>query len=270
MNSNKLINSPTVTLAKGLGIFEFIALHGEQRGVTLQEISSAMQIPRSNVYRYLTTFCENCWLEKDDDSSRYFIGSKVLQFAGAFLQKIDLRNIARPLLEELAFETKLTVHLAILDGSSILYIDKVESNSPIQMRSRLGMMAPCYCTAVGKAMLACLKTERALEILPDPLIPRTNHTIIEKNRLIQHLAVVKELGFALDNEENEEGIGCIGAAIRNFDKEMIAGISVSTLVQNLDAESISHLGNQVRKVANMISEKMGYRETFSEYVIQKT
>jgi IclR family transcriptional regulator, KDG regulon repressor len=248
-------SSPTVTLARGLTIFEYIALQGGQKGVTLQEITKVLRIPRSNVYRYLTTFCEYGWLEKEDDSSRYFLGCKVLQIAGAFLQGLDLRNVARPYLEDLACGKD------ILSGDSILYIDKVESNSPIQMRSRLGMTAPCYCTAVGKAMLATLEPSQVAELLTNPLVPRTSNTITDKHRLIQHLDEVRRCGFALDNEENEEGIGCIGASIRNFENQLIGGLSISTLIQFLDQDSILELGQKVRNVAYLISQKMGYRQS---------
>jgi DNA-binding IclR family transcriptional regulator len=253
-------SSPTVTLARGLTIFEYIALQGGQKGVTLQEITNELKIPRSNVYRYLTTFCEYGWLEKGQDSSRYYLGCKVLQIGGAYLQGLDLRNIARPFLEDLAHETGLTVHLATLSGDSILYIDKVESNSPIQMRSRLGMTAPCYCTAMGKAMLAALEPALVSDLLINPLLPRTANTITDKSRFIEHLDQIRRCGFAVDNEENEEGIGCIGASIKNFEDQMIGGLSVSTLIQFLDQDSILELGQKVRNAAYSISQRMGYRQ----------
>jgi len=246
------------TLARGLMVLEFVATQGLPKGSTLQEISKTLGIPRSNAYRYATTLCEDGWLKKDNESSRYLVGWKTLQIAGASLQALDLRNVARLCLESLAKETGFTVHLAILTGTSIMYIDKVESDSPIQMRSRPGMTAPCYCTSIGKAMLASMEPSTVRKLLHhEPLPPRTRNTITNLEDLLGNLALIKRQGYALDCEENEEGIGCIGAVILNYDDKMAGGVSISALIDQLNNNDIDALGRKVMQVARDISQSMG-------------
>jgi IclR family transcriptional regulator, KDG regulon repressor len=257
----------TSTLARGLMVLELVAVQGLSKGISLQEISKSLEIPRSNAYRYVTTLCEDGWLKKDPETYRYHVGWKTLQIAGASLQAIDLRTVARPFLERLAEETCFTVHLAILTGASIMYIDKVESNSPIQMRSRPGMTAPCYCTAVGKAMLATMPPGEVRKLLKDvPLTRRTAYTLTTMEDLLDDLSLISERGFSLDSEENEENIGCVGAAIFDYDNEMVGGISVSALIQQLDKNYIGFLGREVKKVASEISQSMGCHRNHSQKI----
>ena len=145
---------------------------------------------RSNVYRYLRTLVDNGWIEYDLDTYKYKIGGKSLQIAGASLQQMDLRAIARPFLEDLAKESCLAVHLGVLNDSSIVYIDKVESNSPIQMRSKVGMTAPVYCTAMGKAMLSSFEFDELKILLNENLPCRTKNTSTIDKALILEIILV--------------------------------------------------------------------------------
>lgn len=239
-------------------MLEYVALFGQKKGVSIQDISKSLKMNRSNVYRYLRTLVDNGWIEYDLDTYKYKIGGKSLQIAGASLQQIDLRATARPFLEDLAKESCLAVHLGILNDSSIVYIDKVESNSPIQMRSKVGMTAPAYCTAMGKAMLSSFEFDELKDLLKGNLPKRTKNTITSMNELYDELIKIKQIGYSVDLEENEEGIGCIAAAIFGYDDELVGAVSVSTLIQNL-LPNISFYSKKVMFCAKRISESMGYR-----------
>lgn len=246
------------TLAHGLKVLEITAFIGQNtKGVTLQEVTRAMGQHRSNVYRYLRTLVECGWLEVDSETYRYRIGRKPLQVAGASLGQLELRTIARPFLEDLAAETGFTVHLAVLLDDSIVYIDKVESNSPIQMRSRPGMTMPSYCTGIGKALLSSISPQRVRSLLDGKLLCRTPNTLTDMEDLIADLEAARLRGYALDMEENEEGIGCVAATLFGYDDAVIGSISVSTLIQNLTPENIPDYGERVMHVASRISQSMG-------------
>lgn len=245
------------TLAYGLMVLEFTSLVGQKKGITLQEITKSLGMNRSNVYRYLKTLVDCGWLEYDPETYRYYIGRKPLQIAGASLQQMDLRTIARPFLEDLAEETCLAVHLGVLSESSIIYIDKVESNSPIQMRSHPGMMAPVYCTAMGKALLATLSAQEVTALVAGSMTQRTPNTITTIDELLANLGGVRERGYAIDQEENEPGIGCVAAAIYGYDNDVIGAVSLSTLIQNLTAENTVIFGKRIMKTASRISQSMG-------------
>jgi DNA-binding IclR family transcriptional regulator len=245
------------TLAQGLIVLEFTSLVGQKKGITIQEITKSLSMNRSKVYRYLKTLVDCGWLEYDPETRRYRIGGKPLQIAGASLQQMDLRTVARPFLENLAEETCLNVHLGVLNQISVIYIDKVESDSPIQMRSHPGMAVPAYCTAMGKAMLATLDPQQVTEQVAEALTQRTPNTIATIEDLHAELARVRDRGYAIDQEENEPGIGCIGAAIYGYDNDVIGAISLSTLIQNLTNENTLLLGRRLMKTASRISQSMG-------------
>jgi len=204
---------------------------------------------RSNVYRYLRTLVDTCWLEYDEESRKFRIGAKPIQIAGASLQQLDLRTIARPFLEDLAEKTGLAVHLG------------VESNSPIQMRSRIGMTAPVYCTAMGKVLLSTLSLSNIKNLIGDDLPRRTSNTITSFNKLLEDINRIRENGYSIDLEENEVGIGCVASGIFGYDDEMIGAVSISTLIQNL-TPNIEKFSAYVMRCSNQISQSMGYSHKY--------
>lgn len=225
---------------------------------------------RSNVYRYLKTLVDCGWLEYDPETYRYRISGKPLQIAGSSLQQMDLRTIARPFLEDLAEETCLAVHLGVIYESSVIYIDKVDSNSPIQMRSRIGMTVPAYCTAMGKALLATLSRQEIIDLLTGPLEQHTPNTISTYEELFFDLERVKEQGYAIDQEENEIGIGCVGAAIIGYDNKVIGAVSLSTLIQGLTIENTAFFSKRIMETASRISQKMGCNKNHWSPEIEST
>lgn len=264
--SNKAV--PTSTLARGLMVLEVAAEVGQLKGATLQEIAGASGQNRSNVYRYLTTLCELGWLERNEDTFRYRIGRKLLQMTSASLSQIDVRRIARSLLQELALETRLTAHLSVRDGASIVYLDRLESDSPIQMRSHPGMTAPCHTTAMGKAILATLPIPNIRAMLPRDLERHTPNSVTSLDALLEELMRVRQFGYATDMEENEDGIACVGAALYRYDDEVIGAISLSGLAQEVTPDRVRLLGPRIVEVAGEISERMGWRPPANRAMVQ--
>lgn len=255
--SHESNNSVASTLANGLKVLEYVALYGLKKGITLQEITNSLEMHRSNVFRYLKTLVNSGWLEYDTETCRYRIGIKPIQIAGSSLNQLDLRAIAHPFLKELVDETCLAIHLGVLNGSSIVYIDKVENNSPIQMRSRPGMMAPAHCTAMGKVLLATFSTQKVDALVGEELHSYTPNTITTISELLEDLKNIRERGYAIDNEENEMGIGCVAAAIFGYENIAIGAVSLSTLIQNLTPENIELFSSRVMRTARSISQSMG-------------
>ena len=250
-------NNHSSTLVRGLRVLELIAQEGARKGLSLQDVVSTLKINKSNAYRYMSTLCDHGWLERDDDTFHYRLGKKSLQLSGSFLYHLDLRAIARVYLQRLVEETHQTAHISILSNDQILYIDKVESNSPIQMRSFAGMVAPLYCTAMGKAILASKPVKLVRELVDGKLLKKTNNTLTTIHALITDLEKTIQSGYAFDNEENEEGISCFGAALYGFDNEVIGAISISAMTQSLDQDTIEALSTKVRQTASQISQAMG-------------
>ena len=250
-------NNHSSTLVRGLKVLELIAQEGARKGLSLQNVVSSLKINKSNAYRYLSTLCDQGWLERDDDTFHYRLGKKSLQLSGSFLYHLDLRAIARVYLQRLVEETHQTAHISILSNDQILYIDKVESNSPIQMRSFAGMVAPLYCTAMGKAILASKPVNQVSELVGGKLTKKTGHTLTTIDELITDLEKTIQRGYSFDNEENEMGISCIGAALYDFNDQVIGAISISAMTQSLDQDTIETFSAKVRQTASQISQAMG-------------
>jgi DNA-binding IclR family transcriptional regulator len=133
----------------------------------------------------------------------------------------------RDVLQRLAAQTSETVHLALADFPSIVYVDKVDSPHPVRMFSRIGNQQPAYSTSVGKAMLAHASTETVEMVISNGMPARTSQTIITADRLRKELAVIRERGYSIDDIENEEGIRCVAAPIFDQSGTSLSGISVS-------------------------------------------
>ena len=154
-----------------------------------------------------------------------------MELGQLLLSQLDLRREAEPFLKDLAEKTKETVHLVFLDRTEIVYIDKVEADhgqGGLRMASRIGLRNPAHSSAVGKVLLSDLPEEMLNEILQGKGLPRrTGNTITEIDPLKEHLKLVRRQGYAIDDEENEEGIRCVGAPIYNEAGKAVAAVSVS-------------------------------------------
>jgi DNA-binding IclR family transcriptional regulator len=172
------------TLVKGLKVLEAVAALEVGSAVGAREIADLVGMERTTVYGYLYTLQEAGYLSKIGEGSgaRYKIGSRIVRLAGHYLDNLDLRRQASPVLADLVAKTGLTAHLAVLDEGRIIYLDKAEPDSPIQMRSSIGASAPAYCTAAGKSMLAYLpKSRLEEEVLNRELVQRTPNTWMTLN-----------------------------------------------------------------------------------------
>lgn len=240
-----------------LDILEYIVLSG--REVSLKEISEEIGLHISTVHRYLSSLLEKGYVRKTQNGL-YKPGFRILELSSYILQSLDLREIARPYLIELMENTKQTVHLTIRDGYEGVYIDKVEGPGTLPMMSRIGMRMPLYSTSFGKILLAYSPESFINEYLRKvPLIPRTENTITNPEKLREELLKVKKQGYAFDNEENERGIKCIGAPIFDFSGNVVAAVSISGYYKDFEGENkeklLKELLNACDKISSVLRSK---------------
>ncbi|HWS32244.1 MAG TPA: IclR family transcriptional regulator, partial [Actinoplanes sp.] len=151
-----------------------------------------------------------------------------------------------------------TTHFAILATDEAVYVDKQEGRRPYQMPSRIGMSIALHTTAIGKAVLAELGDEEVLAICRRTgLTPRTPRTLTSEDALLAHLARVRVLGYAVDDEENEPGIRCVGAAVHDHTGRVLGGISVSTLAMDMDMTGLEERAPDVIAAAREVSAALG-------------
>ncbi|HCZ05812.1 MAG: hypothetical protein PWP37_134 [Thermotogota bacterium] len=245
------------TVKKVFEVLEWILKNPD--GVTASDLSRCFNMSLSNAYKYLSTLEFLGVLVRKSDK-RYTGGFKLLEYGSAVLRNLDIRQIARPYLAKLLTKTNQTVHLVIKDGFEGVYVEKLESAHSLPMVSRIGMRSPLYCTAFGKAILSRLPEKELEEYLRSvKLEKRTEHTITDPERLREELKKVRERGYAVDMEENELGVVCVGAPILDHDGYPVAGISISGVARKL-LPKIREYGELVKNCAREISRMMGYKE----------
>ena len=241
-------------LCRALKLLELIAR--SRQGLRVVEIEHVVPLHRSSIYRYLNTFVSTRYLEKDKEG-RYRLGPKVMELAGLALENLDIREVAHPLLIELSEAMDATVHLCRLDGTEVIYLDKVETHRSLPLYSRIGSRAPAYCTGVGKALLAFLPPERLKRTLARTRFRRfTANTIIGREELLAELSAVRERGYAVDRGEHEEGIYCVAAPIFDLYGEPIASISITDLARKIEGNEECY-AREVLRVAQAISRSLG-------------
>jgi len=244
------------TLEKAFKIIDLIEEHNELK---FNDIVKLTAFKKSTTHRFLSFLENNKYITKDKISSNYRLGVKFLNISSKILLNLDIKERAELYINELNVITGETVHLAILFDEEVVYVDKKESNKSIRLISRIGRVAQMNCTAVGKAILA-FQTDGFIERKLNDIqyIKNTKNTIIKKEDLLLELKKVKEQGFALDREENEEGICCMAAPIRDYTGMVIASMSISVVKIRMDINKLLDYKELLLEKAKKISENLGY------------
>lgn len=180
---------------------------------SLGDVQQAVGYPKSSLYMLLRTLTELGWVETDATGTRYGIGVRALLVGTSYIDGDEVVAAARPTLDRLADDTTETIHLARLDGVNIVYLATRQSQHYLRPFTRVGRRLPAHATALGKALLATHSDEEIRKLLPESLAPLTEHTVTDREQLIEELHGVRERGYALDREESTLGLRCLGVAI---------------------------------------------------------
>jgi DNA-binding IclR family transcriptional regulator len=235
----------------------FLAHDGE---LSAAELSKETGLDPTTVFRLLVTLEAQGFVEINHATAKYRPGVVLLELGSRFLKNNDIRSRSIGHLERLRDEFGETVHLTILDGNEVVYLEKLAGLHPIGfMSSRVGDRNPAHCTGVGKALLAYLSDEELSRRYPNGRLKRyTDQTITDLEELRAELQRVRSRGYAVDQEEHEAGVKCV--AVPTFDhKGIAAAISVSGPVDRMDDHLANDdLTNVLIEAAGHISEQMGW------------
>ena len=229
---------PVKSADRTLDVLE--ALAAAQTPATLGELAHNLHIPKSSLHGILRTLSRRRWVEADPSGARFTLGLRALQLGTSFVDADGGVQRAQPTLDWLAEQSGETVQLARLDGATVVYLAKRGSRHPVQLISTVGSRLPAHATALGKAMLACLDTSEILRVLPARLEAVTPRTIVDRDRLVEELAVVRSRGYAVDDGEVAEGLRCFAVPV----EASVGGrdaISFSVPVFRLDPDREKHL-----------------------------
>jgi IclR family KDG regulon transcriptional repressor len=244
-------------VARALGILENV--DGGAHGTGITELSRRLGLGKSTVHRLCATLEHHGYLVRDAATGRYRLSLRVFQIGSHALDALDLPARAMPALEALGTATDETVHLAVLDGTEAIFIGKVESPRPLRLYSQVGRRCPAHCTAVGKVLLAHAGGDRRTVLGARPLKRYTPKTITSIPALLRELEEVRRRGYALDEEEFEDGIRCIAAPVRDYRGRVVAALSVSVPSARLPRTRAASLTEQVLDTARRVSDALGYR-----------
>lgn len=240
--------------------FEILeALVEARQGMTIAELVEQLGLNKSTVHRILQTLVAWGYVTKDERLKCYRSGIKVMALASHYLNGLELKTEALPFLEKLQQQTGVFVHLGTLDQEEIIYLEKLGPYTHFRMYSQIGRRAPVYATGLGKAVFAQLDETHQRALLDKiKFVPSTEHTVTNEAEFLSDIQRTKERGYALDDEENEEGMRCIAAPIFDYTGKVIGAVSASGMVTVVTEDKIPLFGQYVRECAAAISAQMGY------------
>jgi len=228
----------------------------DEPNLTLTQISERVGIHKSTVHRLLATLESRRLVQRDHASGMYHLGSRLMEMAFLVLQSNDLMRLARPYMDGLAAEHRETVDLAVLEGADVVYLQVVESPQRVKLAAAPGQRLPAFCTATGKAFLAQLPEEQMQDILKQGLVKYTEHTKIALPDLQEDLRLTRERGFAISEQEYEDGINAVAAPILDVNNYPIAAIAVAGPAFRLSRERMLALGPALRATADTIAREI--------------
>jgi DNA-binding IclR family transcriptional regulator len=256
--SAKQLNYSIQSVVRGAKIVDAIAAAEKEIGA--QQISTNLGLNISTVFRFLQTLSQCGLVEQDPETGKYGLGLKLLDWGMQVLRRMDLRRDALPFLRELNEKTLEMVHLTVYDRDAAIYIEKIESPTPLRVYSEVGKAAPLHCTGVGKVLMAALSEQELVELLKRyPLRRFTANTITDVAALKSELNRIRAQGFAMDNEEHEEHIRCVAAPIRNHTGRVVASISIAGPTTRVTRDRVPELVGAVKETAQKISTRFGYK-----------
>jgi DNA-binding IclR family transcriptional regulator len=244
---------------RALDVLEAVAA-GRELGVS--EVAARTGLVVSTAHRLLASLADRGYVRQSSTHGRYRLGLKVLELAGGEqAQTAALCAAARPHLEHIQSATRETTNLVILVGDRVVYVDQVAGRHSMRMFTELGSSALAHTTGSGKAMLAYRPASSIADMYPrarepfERLTPRTHTTLAS---LSEEFTRIRRRGYALDDEEHEEGVSCVAAPVFDGTRTAFAAISISAPTSRLIHADTSELGRLLRRRAAEVSATLGY------------
>jgi IclR family transcriptional regulator, KDG regulon repressor len=249
------------SVANSIRLTKAFSEHENEMGISA--LALRLGLAKSTVHRLASTLVEYDILEQNRETGKYRLGLALFELGALVRRNMDTASQAQGEIHALAEATGETVQLAILDHLSVLYIRVRESRQAVRMSSGLGSRAPAHCTSVGKALLAFQPAEMVNQVIENGLKRYTPNTITDPDALRQELATIRTRGYALDDEEIEEGLRCVAAPIRDHAGQVVSAISVAAPVQRMSKKQVQSTIPSVVAAANTISRRLGYLPSLS-------
>jgi IclR family KDG regulon transcriptional repressor len=245
------------SVERALKILDLFDEHKSELKIT--EISEKMGLHKSTVHSLLKTLQLYSYIDQNPEDGKYRLGLKLAERGSLIINNMDIRKTARKYLLDLSAKTGQTVHVGILDGREGVYIDKVEGEQSIIRYSRIGRRLPLHSTAIGKVLLAYQQPNEIELLLKDYQYQyQTANTIINESFFRNEIEKVKQQGYAVDDQENEQGVRCAAVPIFNGKGQVLAAISISTLISRVNDQELLIFIDLLKTSCQELSEQMKY------------
>lgn len=253
-------SSRVQSLDRALDILETLAAAGGEIG--LSDLAERVHLHVSTVHRLLSVLVTRGYARQNGPSGRYALGPHLLKLASSAVGtgQFDLRNEARPILQELGDSTGETTNLVVLIDQQVVYVDQVASRHTVRMFTQIGTRAPIYCTGVGKALLAYRSpAENESYLSQERFEPRTPNTLTSAVALRDELRCIRERGYAYDNAEMESDVHCVAAPVFDHTGVAVAAMSVSGPATRFDRQRMEEVVPALLRATRDLSARLGYR-----------
>lgn len=242
------------TLLKGLAVIELLSR--SPGPLTLTQIGKELAMGKSNVHRLMQALVETRFVWRDEETGAYAPSIKLWELGSAVLGKLDLRRHAERQMDSLMEFTGESVHLSVLDGLEVVYVHKVDSESPVRAYTQIGGRVPAYCVATGKAQLAFAR-EHVIESACHALKRHTAHTITNRQDFLKDMMKVRQRGYATNGAEWREDVWGIAAPVMDAHGFVIAGVGISGPASRFRKAVLTTWADAVIATAAEISDALG-------------
>ena len=224
----------------------------------VREVATKLKMAKSSAHDLMSSLAKQGFLNKTEEN-RYRLGWRLVTLSETLLATTELRKEARPVMEDLASQYEETVHLAVLDDTQAVYVDKLEGRQAVRVElTSLGARLYAHCSALGKVLLAYSPEKEVNRIIQTAGLPRfTDNTITEDETLFQELIKIRKQGFAYDLEEILPDLCCVAAPVYDHTGQVIAAISMSIPAYRF-RRSQTDFRDGIRRAAKKISKRLGY------------
>lgn len=230
------------------------------RDLGVSDLAARLDLPKSTVHRLLRTLAIEGLIEQAPGTGRYRLGLKLYELGAMVADHLDLRAVAVEVLDDLRNRTHETVHVSILDGGQVLYIERRESPQTIRVFGRVGHRNHVHCTSSGKALIAWLPADERMRILSEHGLPaHTAATITDVGRLETELAEVRARGWSANVGESEPGVNSVAAPIRDATGAVVAAIALVAPSTRLTPDTMRRFAAETVAAAGRASARLGYR-----------
>jgi IclR family transcriptional regulator, KDG regulon repressor len=227
--------------------------------IKITDISDRMGLHKSTVHSLLKTLLMHGYIDQNPENGKYKLGMKLFERGNFIIHGLDIRKVAKSHLVDLSKKTGQTTHLGILNGKEGVYIDKVEGPKAVILYSRIGRRIPIHSSAIGKSLVAFKNKEELRNLLQGYIYNlQTSNTITNEEDFLVELEQVSHRGYAVDNQENEPGVRCVAVPVHDHKGQVIAAVSISTLINQVDDAELLLFTEMLKKEADEMSHKMGY------------